>query len=490
MAIQKYTNNAVDTLNGAITNVQTTITLNDASEFPSIGAGEQYYATITDGTNIEIVLVTDDASTPTLTVTRGQQGTSGTAFADGTTVSHRYTAADGDNWVQRADTGSIDLSGATEFKIPTDAAPTVNADGEIALDTTVTDFSHGVVKYYGGEEMGVIAMPIAQFTTPTDAYVVSYNATNDEFELVAQTGGGISAVVDDTTPQLGGDLDVNGNQITGAIDLDSSGNIELRLGDNAGVNRVRFRDSDDVVQATLDSDGEFIVNGAVNFGSSTSLEVPNGAAPTVDADGEIAVDTSVTGINGGLLKYYRGEEMGCVAMPSGNFSGMADGSIIAYNSTDSDFEAVSELPVTNGGTGVDGLSVVFAAVTSTQTVPTASFNKIEFDNELVDTEGDYDPTTNYRFTASKAGTYLVVASMVYETASDQMVMITGVFKNGVAYSYNAAGASGTGQNGVTIAANVAMNGTTDYIEIFAYQASGSDKDLNSNSNLSVSWVGP
>jgi hypothetical protein len=43
--------------------------------------------------------------------------------------------------------------------------------------------------YYGGEEMGVVAMPIAQFTGPTDGYVVAYNATNDEFELVAAGSG-------------------------------------------------------------------------------------------------------------------------------------------------------------------------------------------------------------------------------------------------------------------------------------------------------------
>jgi hypothetical protein len=181
MAIQKYTNNATDTLNGAITNVQTTITLNDASEFPSIGAGEQYYATITDGTNIEIVLVTDDSSTPTLTVIRGQQGTTAQAWADGTTVSHRYTAADGDNWTQREDTGTIDWSGATSFAIPADAAPTVNASGQVALDTTITDHT-GLTTYYDGvEQLYHIAVPIAKLGA-TNGHVIRYNAADNEFE--------------------------------------------------------------------------------------------------------------------------------------------------------------------------------------------------------------------------------------------------------------------------------------------------------------------
>lgn len=85
---------------------------------------------------------------------------------------------------------TIDLGGKTSLEIPNSAAPVVDADGEIAVDTTVADFSHGIMKYYGGEEMGIVALPIGEFTSPTDGHVVAYNATNDEFELVAQSGGG------------------------------------------------------------------------------------------------------------------------------------------------------------------------------------------------------------------------------------------------------------------------------------------------------------
>lgn len=82
------------------------------------------------------------------------------------------------------------ITNLSTLEIPVSATPTVDEDGEIALDTTVADFSHGIVKVFGGEELGLVAMPIAEFTTPSDGYVVAYNATNDEFELVAQSGGG------------------------------------------------------------------------------------------------------------------------------------------------------------------------------------------------------------------------------------------------------------------------------------------------------------
>lgn len=93
MSVRLYNNNASDTLNGAITNSATTITLNDASEFPTPGAGEIAYATIDDGTNVEIITYTGISTNDLTGVTRGVEGTSGTAFADATTIEQRVTEA-------------------------------------------------------------------------------------------------------------------------------------------------------------------------------------------------------------------------------------------------------------------------------------------------------------------------------------------------------------------------------------------------------------
>jgi len=78
---------------------------------------------------------------------------------------------------------------AVTLRIPVSATPSVTVDGDIAYDTTVTDFSTGLIKFFGTEEQAIVAMPIAQFTTPSDGFVVSYNAANDEFELVAAGAG-------------------------------------------------------------------------------------------------------------------------------------------------------------------------------------------------------------------------------------------------------------------------------------------------------------
>jgi len=89
-------------------------------------------------------------------------------------------------------TGVYDFGGATTFEIPNSATPTLNANGQIAVDTTVTDFADGVLKYYGGAEMGVVAMPISEFSSPVDGKVIAYNGTTDKFTLttVSASPGG------------------------------------------------------------------------------------------------------------------------------------------------------------------------------------------------------------------------------------------------------------------------------------------------------------
>ena len=86
-----YSNNFSTTLNGAITDVATTMTLTSVTDFPAVGSGDTAQVTITDGTNVEVVTATAIAGSD-VTITRGQEGTSGTAFADTSTVEIRATA--------------------------------------------------------------------------------------------------------------------------------------------------------------------------------------------------------------------------------------------------------------------------------------------------------------------------------------------------------------------------------------------------------------
>jgi hypothetical protein len=92
----KYSNNASTTLNGAISTSVTTITVNDVSDFPTLTGSDYTYLTLANAaaTSIEIIKVTAiNTTTKVLTVERGKDGTTGTAFGSGDICELRLNAA-------------------------------------------------------------------------------------------------------------------------------------------------------------------------------------------------------------------------------------------------------------------------------------------------------------------------------------------------------------------------------------------------------------
>lgn len=90
----KFSNNASGTLASSINATATTIVLSSGQGalFPSLGAGDYFYATLVNASNnLEIVKVTA-RSTDSLTVVRGQDGTSGRSYSAGDRLELRPVA--------------------------------------------------------------------------------------------------------------------------------------------------------------------------------------------------------------------------------------------------------------------------------------------------------------------------------------------------------------------------------------------------------------
>lgn len=88
-----YLNNFSTTLTNSISGSATSFDIVSATGLSTVLSNSDYVMmTIDDGTNIEVIKVTALA-TLTVTVVRGQEGTSGTAFAAGATVEVRLTEA-------------------------------------------------------------------------------------------------------------------------------------------------------------------------------------------------------------------------------------------------------------------------------------------------------------------------------------------------------------------------------------------------------------
>lgn len=106
-----------------------------------------------------------------------------------------------------------------------------------------------------------------------------------------------------------------------------------------------------------------------------------------------------------------------------------------------------------------------------QALTGAANAKLIFDTEVFDTANCYDPTTNYRFTPNVAGYYQISAG--YYGAQPQVGdYAVNIYKNGAAYGGAGFGGGNAGSGGYVqkpaISMLIYLNGTTDYVEIYAY----------------------
>jgi len=115
-----------------------------------------------------------------------------------------------------------------------------------------------------------------------DNYVLTYDNSTGHISLEANTGGsGIANVVDDTTPQLGGNLDVNGNKIVSV----SNGNIDIEPNGTGNVLLGNFTfDADQTVGASQD-------NFVLTYDNSTGL-ISLEAATGGGGGGDVVDDTT------------------------------------------------------------------------------------------------------------------------------------------------------------------------------------------------------
>ena len=139
--------------------------------------------------------------------------------------------------------------------------------------------------------------------------------------------GAIANVVEDTTPQLGGNLDVNGQDIVSAsnadIDIIPNGTGDINLGADA----VQVGDNDANATITTQGTGDLILNtnNGTNAGDITLLDgangninlAPNGTGEIVIGSGSADGDITTRGTYDLIIDTYGGANAGNITLPNG-----------------------------------------------------------------------------------------------------------------------------------------------------------------------------
>ena len=233
---------------------------------------------------------------------------------------------------------------------------TFDLDGAVTgFDTFVAGIASGNTTYYAIFHQGTVEWEVGLGTvtdaTPdtlarttvitssnSDAAVTFTAGTKDVFctlpasKAVYLDGSGnpvgaIANVVEDTTPQLGGNLDVNGQDIvsTSSADIDI---IPNGTGDiNLGADTVQVGDNDADATLTTQGTGDLILNtnNGTNAGNITLLDgangninlAPNGTGEIVVGSGSADGDITTSGTYDLILDTYGGTNAGNITLTNG-----------------------------------------------------------------------------------------------------------------------------------------------------------------------------
>ena len=130
-------------------------------------------------------------------------------------------------------------------------------------------------------------------------------------------------------------------------------------------------------------------------------------------------------------------------------------------------------------------SFISAGRTGTQSITSGSYQKIQLNTVITDRLGEYDNTTNYRFTCLEDGVYSVAVGISYNS------LITGALYCSI--RYNGANALVSIENGNAQYGGPSISGSIelvsgDYLELWAYKVSAGTVNVHSDPDLTFMTI--
>jgi hypothetical protein len=251
----KFSNNVKTELASAINSSATSISVTDASGFPTLSGSDFTLATIVDTGNsalLEVVKVTGISSN-TLTVVRAQEGTTARAFDSSDKVELRLTAG-------LLETAIDDASGGISYARVTANHTMVAGTGVIA-DTTGGAFT--------------VTLP-ASPSVGDEVAIADGGSWGVAYLTVARNGSTIEGLAEDLT------LDVSGLKV-GLVYDGTTWQVYPSAGIFAGASGGAFYKNNQVVSSdvTILSTENAMTTGPVSVNSGVNMTIQSGARVVV-----------------------------------------------------------------------------------------------------------------------------------------------------------------------------------------------------------------
>ena len=140
------------------------------------------------------------------------------------------------------------------------------------------------------------------------------------------------------------------------------------------------------------------------------------------------------------------------------------------------------LPSATGTVMVSGNMPAFSAwIDASTSVTTGTFTKILYGTENFDTNNNF---ASSRFTPTVAGYYQINGNLRFGSITAAAVY-SAIFKNGSLYCLSGCGIVSS-YSAPTASSVVYLNGSTDYVEIYGYQNSGTTQSADNGNYYSFS----
>lgn len=257
--------------------------------------------------------------------------------------------------------------------------------------------------------------------------------STDTFELFIGDGATnrriLTKIIQDTTPQLGGDLDTNGKNINAINQTNAIENKSKLL-------QTKDIISDFVVSGLLPTTSANLISDiSAGFAYVTGTRVVKAVtSKTYTASKDTYVDVNSVGTYT-FVEVANGAAAPAVTADSIRLAKVITDATAITGVTDlrTVLAKINRALEITGQLTISGASRMRATRSTAQSTANSTWTIVQYNTETFDNLNEYDNATNYRFTAKEAGYYSVLAALLSTNAAWDAgeYWMLAIFKNGV-----------------------------------------------------------